>query len=93
MPKMEYRPALNEDGEAVEKPFPVSYAPMCCIICADVVGGEFKDLEKHYSDQHLKTPLQTFPCSYCKQPKKTATKRNQHERRCKDKPAGVRLIP
>lgn len=90
MSKTEWRNVARGD-KTIQQEFPIGYAPMCCIICGDVIGGEFKDLENHYRERHETTPLQTFFCSYCKKSNKTAVKRNQHERRCKDKPPDERL--
>ena len=92
MPKTEWRNVAAGDGGKMQE-FPIGYAPMCCIVCGNIVGGEFKDLENHYRNRHQGTPLQTFPCQYCKGRKKTATKRNQHERRCKDRPKDEPLLP
>jgi len=85
MAKTEWRNVLRA-GEQIMQEFLVGYAPMCCVFCGDIIGGEFKDLEHHYSQKHQGVPLQKFPCQYCQSPKKTATKRNQHERRCNNKP-------
>ena len=91
MPKMEYRDVMR-GGENVQLPFPIGYAPMCCIVCGDVVGGEFKDLEDHYRKNHQDASLQTFPCQWCTKPTKTAAKRNRHERRYKNKPKNEMLL-
>jgi len=78
------------DGKMQE--FPIGYSPHCCIVCADVIGGEFKDLEEHYKQRHQDAPLPTFPCSYCSKQIKTVVKRNRHERRCKDRPVDEKLL-